>query len=257
MIPIVLINLDKDVERLKNASEQFAIMEQPIYRYSAINGKDVDLDTVSITPYTRYLINNPSSRCSHQQLNSLGGVGCYLSHYNVWNIYKDTTQGIYVFEDDLILCSDFKNKLKMIEIPQDCDFLSFGYLGLLENPTLKGQHLTKSDTFFFGMQGYYVTSRGMKKLIAHAFPIEVHVDAYISLLAKLNILNLYFTKDTMVTQSQSTLSNITTDYCYKCVLPNTSLNTLLSYTGITILILILFIFIIFKIFKIFKTRKTK
>lgn len=245
MIPIILINLDRDVDRLKEASEQLVVMDQPIYRYSAINGKDVDLDTIPISPYTRYLIDHPNNRCSHQQLNSLGGVGCYLSHYNVWNIYQDTPQGIYVFEDDLTLCPDFKNRLKTIQIPQDCDFLSFGYLGFVENSKLKKSGVTKSDALFMGMQGYYVSSQGMKKLIAHAFPIEVHIDAYISLLAKLNIINLYFTKETMVTQSQSTLSNITSDYCYKCALPNVSLNTLI-YMGIGILIAVFIIIILFK-----------
>lgn len=243
MIPIILINLDKDVDRLKKASEQLAIMEQPIYRYSAINGKNINLSEIPISPYTRYLIDNPNNRCSHQQLNSVGGVGCYLSHYNVWTIYQDTVQGIYIFEDDLQLCSDFPKKLKMIEIPKDCDVLSFGYLGFVEKLKCDDSSVTKGDALFFGMQGYYVSSQGMKKLIAHAFPIEVHVDAYISLLAKLNIINQYFTKETMVTQSQLTLSNITSDFCYKCALPNVSLNTLI-YIGIGIF----FIFLIFVAF---------
>lgn len=250
-IPIILINLDKDVKRLQNAIQQLsAITEQPIYRYSAINGKNINLSEIPISPYTRYLIDNPISRCSHQQLNSLGGVGCYLSHYNVWDLYKNTTSGIYIFEDDLKLCPDFKDKLEMIQIPKDCDVLSFGYLGLLENAKLKKEGVTKGDAFFFGLQGYYVSPQGMKKLIAHAFPIEVHVDAYISLLAKLNIINLYFTEKTMVTQSQTTSSNITSDYCYKCLLPNVSLNTLI-YIGIGI---VLFLIIITTCIKI-KKRK--
>lgn len=239
--PIIIINLDKDVDRLENATKQLSdFPSSSIIRYPAINGKELDLNEIDITPYTRYLINNPNSRCSHQQINTLGGVGCYLSHCNVWNSYQDTPEGgIIVFEDDLKVCKNFASELTDIlhNIPSDCDVLSFGYLGLLE-PTKKDEE-GKSTSFFFGLQGYYISNQGMKKLIEHAFPIEVHLDAYVALAAKQGWINLYFTKTSLVQQCSS-VSNITHNFCYKCLLPNISIEVLIS-VGIVIFLFILLV----------------
>lgn len=238
-IPIIIINLDRDIDRLNNALNQ--LQEFNITRFSAINGNELNLNNISISPYTRYLINNPNNRCSHQQINSRGGIGCYLSHCYLWNLYQDTPEGgIIIFEDDLNTCNDFTNKLTNVvqNIPNDCDVLSFGYLGLLEKCKLP-ESVNKSSSFFFGLQGYYITTRGMKNLLYHAFPIEVHLDAYIALAAKQGWINLYFTEKSLVQQC-NVISNITDNYCYKCLLPNISMTLLISI----ILIITLFIVVL-------------
>lgn len=245
--PIIIINLDRDVERLENAINQLNDFDN-IVRYPAINGKELNLQDIDITPYTRYLIEYPNNRCSHQQINTPGGIGCYLSHCNVWNMYQDSPQGgILVFEDDLNVCKNFKSELTNIlnNIPSDCDILSFGYLGLLEKCKMK-ESLTKSSSFFFGLQGYYISNQGMKKLLQCAFPIEVHLDAYVALAAKQGWINLYFTKKSLVHQCNVT-SNITYNYCYKCLLPNMSM-----YGLISIGIVILFIIAIILLYKLRK-----
>ena len=239
-LPIILINLDKDVDRLENAKKQ--LQHFNVTRFPAINGKEMDMNNVNISLYTRYLIEKPNNRCSHQQINSVGGIGCYLSHCNVWNLYQDTPEGgILVFEDDLSICNNFEQELSDIlnNIPYDCDFLSFGYLGLLEKCSLPDL-VNKSSSFFFGMQGYYISNQGMKKLLDYAFPIEVHIDAYIALAAKQGIINLYFTKKSLVQQC-NVISNITDNYCYKCLLPNLSITTVIIIGIFFILILLLFL----------------
>jgi GR25 family glycosyltransferase involved in LPS biosynthesis len=242
MIPIVIINLERDQDRLQRALKQ--LEHYPVTRYPAVNGKDVDLQQVPISLYTRHLIQHPCDRCSHQQINSLGGVGCYLSHCSVWNTYKDSPSGVIVFEDDLQVCRDFDEKFDHVinHIPPDCDVLSFGYLKLLEKNNLIDD-VTKSDAFFFGTQGYYISPAGMKKLLDYAFPMEVHLDAYIALAAKHGVINLYFTKKSLVQQCHG-ISNITHEFCYKCLLPNCSVNTLI-YIGLG-LVLIIFIYVILR-----------
>lgn len=251
--PIIIINLEKDKDRLENAFKQLVGLDA--IRYPAVNGKELDLNQIDITPYTRYLINHPNNRCSHQQINSVGGVGCYLSHCNVWNLYQDASSGggggVIIFEDDLKVCDDFAVKLvdAIANVPSDCDVLSFGYLGLLEKSdcdsgdTTISKDLFKSSSFFFGLQGYYISHQGMKKLLQHAFPIEVHLDAYIALAAKQGWINLYFTKNSMVQQC-NVISNITDNYCYKCLLPNVSINGLIGI-GIFIVLIILIVVIVF------------
>lgn len=247
--PIIIINLDRDVERFENAIKQLKGFEESIVRYSAINGKELNLNDIDITPYTRYLIEHPNNRCSHQQINSVGGIGCYLSHCNVWNMYQDSVEGgVLVFEDDLNVNEDFKDELIRIlnNIPNDCDVLSFGYLGLLEKSKMM-DNVNKSSSFFFGLQGYYISNQGMKKLLQRAFPIEVHLDAYIALAAKQNWINLYFTRQSLVQQC-NVISNITSNYCYKCLLPNISFTALMS-------MLTLFITSLIIILLLYKSRK--
>lgn len=236
--PIIIINLDQDTERFENVTKQLNEFAHTIIRFSAINGKELNLNNVDISPYTLYLIEHPNNRCSHQQINTVGGIGCYLSHCNVWNMYKESPQGgILVFEDDLNVNENFAEELRHVlsNIPSDCDVLSFGYLGLLEKCKMMNI-VNKSSSLFFGLQGYYISNQGMKKLLKHAFPIEVHLDAYIALAAKQGWINLYFTKTSLVRQCNVT-SNITYDYCYKCLLPDMSI-TSLTCIGIVILLLI-------------------
>lgn len=251
MIPIVLINLDKDVERLQNAMKQLSPYFN-VLRFPGINGKELSKNELPISLYCRYLIDNPNNRCSHQQINTMGGVGCYLSHCCVWDLYKELSSlygsnspgGIIIFEDDLKLCDDFEKKIYQIlkDIPPDCDVLSFGYLGLLEKCQLMDK-INKSDALFFGLQGYYISSRGMKTLLEFAFPIEVHIDAYIALAAKQGLINLYFTKKSFVQQC-NVISNITDNYCYKCMLPNISMTIIIVFIAIFISVLVLLLLII-------------
>ena len=246
--PIIIINLDRDVERFENAIKQLDDFKDGIFRYSAINGKELNLNDIDITPYTRYLIEHPNNRCSHQQINTVGGIGCYLSHCNVWNMYQDSVQGgILVFEDDLNVGENFKDELIRVlnNIPSDCDVLSFGYLGLLEKCKMV-DNVNKLSSFFFGLQGYYISNQGMKKLLQYAFPIEVHLDAYIALAAKQGWINLYFTRQSLVQQC-NVISNITYNYCYKCLLPDMSMNGLIS-----IGIIILFIIVLILLYKLRK-----
>ena len=247
-IPIILINLEQDTKRLECAMNQLSVLDLPITRFPAIRGSDLDLHNIPISWYTRYLIDHPNKRCSHQQINSVGGIGCYLSHITIWNTFKDTPNGILVFEDDLSISKDtFKENIEQLlsNIPQDCDLLSFGYLGLLEKQCFDSD-VTKSNSLFFGLQGYYISSKGMYTLLQHAYPIENHIDAFVSLVAKQGLVNLYFTKHSFVQQSMSSLSNVSQNYCYKCLLPDVSIHTFIFIVVILVFLIALYIFYKYK-----------
>lgn len=225
-IPILIINLKNHVLKYNNSLNTLVktgLSKENIVRLDAIDGNKLDniLDLSGI--YCQFLIDNPEYRCSHQQLNSKGGIGCFLSHKACWEMYKDDFRGVIIFEDDLHIpnIDTFKNELNeyFTDLPDDCDVLSFGYSYLFDKLDTNAK-ITKSTTFFFGMQGYYVSQNGIKKLLDNIRQIDIHVDAYISLLAKLDLINLYFSKESLVKQ-RNTKSSIQTGNCYKCYLPNT------------------------------------
>lgn len=224
-LPVFIINLDQHLVKYKNAKT--ALEKQGfinIQRIPAIDGIRHDIDNYSktLTLHTQFLIDNPDYRCSHQQLNTLGGVGCYLSHVKCWKkMLEAGYPEIIVFEDDLNLIPNFKEEYnKMMEsIPIDCDILSFGYLRLLDKHLFKGP-IEMLRTKYYGTQAYYITKQGAEKLLSKAFPIEMQIDGYISLMNYYNYINIYFTKLILVTQQNITGSSINYIACYKCYLPN-------------------------------------
>ena len=226
-LPIYIINLDKYNTKYK---QSYSILKKQgfenINRISAIDGTTLSDPFQYITFHTQFLIDNPEYRCSHQQLNTLGGIGCYLSHVKCWKeLLISDYPGVLIFEDDLQLIPNFKEEyLKMIEnIPSDCDVLSFGYLKLFNKQKFKNPiELVRSE--YYGNQAYYITRNGAKTLLTKAFPIEIQIDGYMSLMNYYSYINIYFTKQTLVTQHNPTGSSINYVTCYKCYLPNSNMS---------------------------------
>jgi glycosyl transferase family 25 len=245
-IPVFLINLDKHkckYEKSSNTLENVGFTN--IQRIPAVDGSKLKNYSKITTLHTQFLLNEPYYRCSHQQLNTLGAIGCYLSHVKCWReVIKKGYSGAFIFEDDLELVPNFSEKIiKIMEnVPQDCDLLSFGYIKLLEQHKFKNP-IELSKATYIGAQGYYITKQGAEKLLQYVFPIEMHVDGYISLMNYFNYINVYFTDNTLVNQNNINGTSINYIDCYKCYLPNTRWNfarPILVFIFILVILLILF-----------------
>lgn len=247
-IPVFVINLDQHKCKYEKSNK---ILKNNgftnIHRISAVNGSKLKNYSKITTLHTQFLLNEPSYRCSHQQLNTLGAIGCYLSHIKCWReMIKKGYSSIFIFEDDLELVPNFSEKMTKImeNMPDDCDLLSFGYIKLLKQH--KFQNIIESvKSKYLGTQGYYITKQGAEKLLQHIFPIEIQIDGYISLMNYFNYINVYFTDKTLVNQNNMNGSSINYIDCYKCYLPNTQYNfthLILTFMFILVILLILFFF---------------
>ena len=112
-IPAVCITLERRADRWKRFQDQPGLPS--VKRFLGVDGKTIDLDTDDrITTLTKRNIKTKTRR-SHEELDSMGGVGCALSHIAVWQWMVDHNQEMcMVFEDDALVPSDFKERANQI-----------------------------------------------------------------------------------------------------------------------------------------------
>lgn len=201
---IYCINLKSRPDRWQRFSTQPGLKEFtsefPFERIEGVNGKELDIQNdqrVSIRTRRNILL---SKRRDHEDLDTAGGVGCYLSHYNTWTKFLQTNdEACLIFEDDAFVYPGLLQKLKtcwkdlqsMGEQRPDVWVLSNKF-----NPKLS-EILGVESTERQGVWEYnthapntaYIVFRsGVNKLIQNALPIDGHLDHYMFRLAQLGII---------------------------------------------------------------------
>ncbi len=174
----------------------------PIKKFDAIRGDSLidyvnNIKNVSIRAQSALTFDY---RDSNYDLTTLNSIGCYLSHVELWNkIVTEKLNGMYIFESDAYCLSsienvenvDMNNFLKM-----NGDILLFGSR-LVGNSYIipinygRKNGLSRIKQHFYGLHAYYITYKGALKALKYAIPIEAQVDAYLSYLAKLDLINIY------------------------------------------------------------------
>lgn len=258
------INLYKDEIRrnyFENVNKQKNI---GIHRFPAIYGVDLkernDINKfVSLMTQSKIYLN---FRNTNEEINSFGAIGCYLSHYYLWNsffmnrldtqylqllkteekniingsifkpAYQKEDEYLLVFEDDANIDTLDKQKLQnllskaVLINNNDWDiFLIYSYkrdssnIDVVENfrDTVKYQTInnTCNEEFceiqlFFGTCCYIIKKKAIKKILesGYLFPIECHIDAFLSLLAQKNIIKIISTNESSVEPISSFDSSI-------------------------------------------------
>ena len=199
------INLKHRTDRWNTFSNQPAIQDikskYVFERYDAVVGATIDIENdARVSLRTKRNIREKMRR-DHEDLNTSGGVGCYLSHVEVWKKIASNPEpyGV-IFEDDARLPHDFLNRFHSAMedfnlLPSMPDVWTFSYAWNFYYTT-KGKPLPQDqpenlrgpwimNTSPGGLCGYFLTKEGAKKLLEGAFPIDMHVDLYISLCAEL------------------------------------------------------------------------
>lgn len=146
--------------------------------FQAVVGKKFNIDTllensiISGLVYTELL----GERKHLHGVPSLGAIGCYMSHYNLWKIcVKKKYPYIIIVEDDVCIPKATNEDLKSINNilkPNNSLFISTMILN-------KNKKVTS-----FVFTHFYISSIGAcKELIKYAFPIEQQLDGYMSYVA--------------------------------------------------------------------------
>lgn len=190
-LPVLIINLATRPDRWDSMLQQLSSLGfNNITRIDAVVGKNLDLENIDITLHTKHIIKHPEQRSSHYQLHTVGAIGCTLSHLKCYNyMLNNNINECLIFEDDCLFTKDFASNLtREINIckSNNMDLLVFGYNKEFD-PEIKGNYKTVNN--FFGTHSYYINKTGAQVLKQYIYPIEVHMDAYISLLLTLNKIN--------------------------------------------------------------------
>lgn len=197
-IHVYCINLKHRMDRWKRFSEQPELQEimkhYTFERFEGINGSMIDIANDSrISLRTKRNIKEHVRR-DHEELDTAGGVGCYLSHTTVWKKFLERPEPYaIVLEDDAYLyegfLNDFQTAMKdttlLPQIPdiwyfQDTPFELYYESKSKQSPdTIKernlGPWITQTCSTF---TAYLISKNGAKKLLSTAFPLDMHVDLY-------------------------------------------------------------------------------
>lgn len=200
-IPVFCINLDRRPERYDLFRKQRGVAELNIQRVSAIDGAAINpVKSPYISNQTKINILHKTRR-SHGEIDTIGAIGCSLSHYSVWKRFLETDSAhashCLVLEDDAQVRSGLA-KLINEASAQAPDFdvwlLSYKLYDktLLSLPTGQGQgnKVWKTPVNFWGTSAYIVSRAGARRLMEDFFPIECHLDKYMSIKSLLGKLRL-------------------------------------------------------------------
>jgi GR25 family glycosyltransferase involved in LPS biosynthesis len=201
-IPILVISLDRRPDRWAQFMERAKkanIRPDRIVRLSAVDASTFDATQhPSVGILTAHNIKNKVRR-AHYEIDRPGAVGASLSHFKAWEYTKNLSrsEATIVFEDDTFIPVDFNERLETLvsELPTEWDVVTF-----YNTPFAGGIHgcsASESEsspwqtcTSLMGAFAYMVSRRGAQRLLARAYPIEIHVDAYLAFMARLGYIDM-------------------------------------------------------------------
>ena len=123
-------------------------------------------------------------RREHSGISSIGAIGCFMSHYNLWKLCV-----IRNFPYMVILENDCKIKSLNNDTKNDImNFLQNNTKSIFVSANIK--NVRKKHHEFMGLHFYIVSKSACEILIRNSFPIDVQADWYIVSLYNKNMINL-------------------------------------------------------------------
>ena len=177
MTKIFVINLPSSVDRRDNISAQFKQLDFAYEIFPAVNGRE---DKHPL--FTKY--NEGQSQLYRGKSLSQGQLGCYASHYLLWEKCVELDEPILIIEDDALLhplqFKAFINQLPKLGDIECVRLFDNKRKAFRSNPVLPLEHITiaKFTKGHMSATGYYLTPNGAQKLLAHSQQWYMAVDIY-------------------------------------------------------------------------------
>lgn len=190
------INLDHRPERWRNAEPALQAAGFVPMRFSAVSVSDAQARAMVPHALTKEAYARLGRvRETHEELGSLGAIGCYLSHAALWQrLLESGEANAYIFEDDVDHV-DSTVHAWVARAPSDYDLLVFHYHA--RTPPTPINDTTVQLGRFFYTTGYMISRKGAQKLLSKCFPISEQVDSFIS--RNENDLKIYAPKKPLLT----------------------------------------------------------
>ena len=179
-IKIYIINLEKSIDRRDFISKQFNNLPRKIdcQFFKAVYGKEEPNHPL----FLKYNEKKRFERKGHYM--SLSQLGCFASHYLLWQKCIELNQGIIVLEDDAIIHSNFLEALEFIS--SDKNHFEFLWLSP-PAPAKRNQkgkmiysldkiEITRYKEGWGNATGYFITPKSAKKLLDYCEEWILDVD---------------------------------------------------------------------------------
>ncbi len=169
-----VVHMNGREDRLNNIKMNEEKAHIQINLFEAINGSQLDIPKLQKEglvkkPWSTHRYNNAKTDEGKQKVLN-GEIGCYMSHMN---LLKKISESEYdgwtiIFEDDLVLDSNFKEELnKILENLKDNENIDIIYLGNLNQDNCENG-IYKDNLCYpvnpYGTQSYMVNKRSSKKI---------------------------------------------------------------------------------------------
>jgi GR25 family glycosyltransferase involved in LPS biosynthesis len=243
-IPAFCITLDRRPDRWSRFISQPGFNQfTNIKKYSGVDGKSIDVkndERISLVGKKNILAH---TRRSHEDLDSVGGVGCALSHIGLWTwLVNSDHDKILIFEDDAVIPPGFVNNAN--RIIADSKILNSNAWELLllggnwaDVKPIEGESLLRNIGGFYCLHAYVITKKTAQKLLADVYPIQNHIDIWITIYKIVHGLIIVGTKAMNINQRNLKSEIQSKNGCRICDVPtdfyktHTLVNTYALYTA--------------------------
>ena len=235
--PTFVVNLDRRPDRWKTFSAQPLVKQfSQLKRFSAVDGNKLDvLNDKRISPGTRQNIMRKYRR-SDYEINTPGAIGATFSHSSIWREFLQTNaEYVVIFEDDtMVRKKDLDLITKLIpRLPQEWDMWLLGHhtWNIKSTPLTSNVESWHKVQQFTGAHAYILNRRGAELLLEEIFPIDTHIEYYISAMANLKGLKLIKHPSLCMTYFAAANEEADSDTfdsvlsCPVCMVPDTLLNS--------------------------------
>jgi GR25 family glycosyltransferase involved in LPS biosynthesis len=198
MPPAYCISLDRRPDRWAAFKATAEIAGLPVQRFSAVDAKAFGSEIHQHPKISLLTAHNlfRQTRRSHYEIDAPGAVGASLSHFRVWETLISSGESAFlVFEDDCDIPPDFVERLERVmkTLPANWDLVQFQRTefkyGSNGCTPLDGGPL-QTCTSLMGAYAYMISRSGAEKLLARAYPIELHVDAYMGFMCRMGYVRM-------------------------------------------------------------------
>lgn len=193
---IYCINLDQRTERWSFMQKQFARLQMPVLRLSAVNGRELDVPKlaeaglIAKEALPRYFL--PQEQKLFGTDLTDGSIGCAMSHMLIWrDIILRSASGsppdatFLVIEDDCEFVQNFSEALleeRLAEVPSDWEIVYLGGQDLLrrQQDYQVAPRVRRLYKGFRETTAYLINQKGAKACLEVTIPMHWQVDTHLN-----------------------------------------------------------------------------
>ncbi|MHA6964792.1 glycosyltransferase family 25 protein [Zobellella denitrificans] len=176
-IPVFVISLKRSQDRREYIATQFEREKVSFEFFDAVDGSDKNNPLLKRYNYAKRLW------LTSGKMPTNGEIGCYASHYSLWQKCVDMARPIVVVEDDATICPHAAQTLALVaEKIQQYGFLRLESIIRGENTLMeKGGHyrIGRMSDNFGGTRAYAIAPWAAQKLLNGSESWSMPVDNYI------------------------------------------------------------------------------
>jgi GR25 family glycosyltransferase involved in LPS biosynthesis len=229
-IPSFCITLERRIDRWKRFQDQPGIQGLSVKRFLGVDGKTIDyMNDSRVTLLTKRNIKIHARR-SHEELDSVGGIGCALSHIAIWKWMVENNQEMcLILEDDAVVPPNFIatvneciSKSVTARNPKNWELWSLG--GIWDDITEIPQEPPSSGVVQVGsfalFHAYVITLSAAQRFLKEVYPIHCHIDFWVSIYCHFFNLRIIGCKSIQLEQYGKTTTDIQNENgCTVCAVP--------------------------------------